>query len=53
MFLLKKSQVCCRHKDILLKIQIPVCNVKSILCRNWVFGPYHYMNDLAFRGVRW
>ena len=25
--------------------------VKSILCRNWVFGPC-YVNDLAFRGVK-
>jgi len=25
--------------------------VKSVLCRNWVFGPC-YVNDLAFRGVK-
>ena len=25
--------------------------VKSILCRNWVFGPC-YVNDLVFRGVK-
>ena len=26
-------------------------SMKSILCRNWYFGPC-YVNDLAFRGVK-
>ena len=40
----------CRYQDILLKIQIPVCNCEEYIVWELGFGPC-YMNDLAFRGV--
>ena len=39
-----------RYQDILLKIQIPVCNCEEYTVWVWVFGPC-YVNDVAFRGV--
>ena len=37
----------CRYQDILLKIQIPVCNCEEYTV--WELG--FYVNDLALRGV--
>ena len=47
MFLLRKPSVLFDF----LEMRFHYAIVKSILCRNWVFGPC-YVNDLAFRGVK-